>query len=135
MAAKDMNTKKTFPGDKWLLFGGITLAVVFLVYAAFDDITTDNATSFTMEYICLLICSGWCLVVAVRLIMKNHRILGIFSLLALAAGVWGQRAIGPGIVPGFWPEYVATLGSVVWFFGLSIILMFLGKRAGRLVTT
>jgi hypothetical protein len=138
MADIEVHAKKVLPANKGLFYVGVvTLAAVGLAFAAFNDITTDNATSFTTEYIFLLGCGAWVLGAAVFLIIKSHRALGILSLLALACGVWGQQAIGPGIVPSFQPEYVATLGSVVWFLGLSVILMILGirgHRAGRPVT-
>ena len=71
---------------------------------------------------------------AVRLTRTGHRVLGTISLLALGGAVWGQRAVGPGIVPSFQPEYVATLAGAGWFLALSIILVALSirdSRAGR----
>lgn len=116
----------------WFMPAGIlTLAVVLLAFLAFDDITTDNATRFPLEYTALLGCSVWCLLVVVQLARTGHRVLGTISLLALGGAVWGQRAVGPGIVPSFQPEYVATLAGVGWFLALSIILVALGIRGSR----
>ena len=56
--------------------GVLTLAALFLVFAAFDDITTDNATSFRAEYSALIACACWLSFVAMRLISTRHLILG-----------------------------------------------------------
>lgn len=108
--------------------GAITFVVVLLIFAAFDDITTDNATAFTAEYSILLVCTGWLLFVASSLLRAGHRVLGGVSLVALAAGLWAQRAIGPGIVPGLWPEYVAITAAYGWFIALALTLLWLGWR-------
>ena len=42
--------------------GVITLGMVVLAFLAFDDITTDNATSFTFEYAFLLVIAIWSLI-------------------------------------------------------------------------
>jgi hypothetical protein len=107
----------------------ITLLVCWFVFAAFDDITTDNATDFTFEYKVLLVCTIWLAFLAAWLIWRRHVTLGALSLAALAAGLWGQRAIGPGITPGFWPGYLLTTGALLWFLVLSLILLALGCRA------
>ena len=110
------------PSDAVLIVDGlVTFAFVVLAWLAFDDITTDNATSFTVEYTCLLACAVWCLVVAVRLATKGHFVLG--------AAVWGQRSIGPGTVPSWQPHYVATAAAMVWFLSLAVVLLVLGFRA------
>jgi len=41
--------------------GVITLVVLLLVFAAFDDITTDNATALPVEYSLLIACGAWLL--------------------------------------------------------------------------
>jgi hypothetical protein len=109
--------------------GVITLVVLLLVFAAFDDITTDNATAFPVEYSFLVAAGVWLLSVAWRLFRQRHPILGGMSVLALAAAAWAQRAIGPGIVPGFWLEYVVITGAYLWFWALSLTLLLLGWRS------
>jgi hypothetical protein len=111
--------------------GLVTFAFIVLAWLAFDDITTDNATSFTVEYTCLLACAIWCLVVAVRLAAKGRFIVGTASALALGAAVWGQRSIGPGTVPSWQPQYVATVAAIVWFLSLAVVLVVLGFRTNR----
>jgi hypothetical protein len=105
-----------------------TFAALLLVFAAFDDITTDNATTSRVEYTFLVACSAWLAFVAVRLLRAGHRLLGGTSLVALATGVWAQRAIGPGIVPGFWTEYVAASVAYLWFVALALGLIWRGWR-------
>jgi hypothetical protein len=130
----DRRTEK--PGEipsnpVWIVDGVVTLAFLVLAWLAFDDITTDNATSFPVEYTCLLACAIWCLVVAVRLAAKGRFILGTASALALGAAVWGQRSIGPGTVPSWRPQYVATVAAIVWFLSLAVVLVVLGFRTNR----
>jgi hypothetical protein len=107
----------------------LTMAAVLLAWAAFDDITTDNATSFKVEYGGLILCAAWLLVLAVRLIRIGRPALGGISLAALTAAAWGQRAVGPGAVPDPGPQYFAIMFAFAWFAILSMILLALGWRA------
>lgn len=111
--------------------GAITAVALLLVFAAFDDITTDNATAFTVEYTFLAVCAAWLLVVAWRLLHARHRALGGLSVLAVAVALWAQRAIGPGIVPGLWPEYVVMAAAYIWFWGIALAMLWLGYRTRR----
>jgi hypothetical protein len=113
---------------RYLRDGLVTMGVLLLVFAAFDDITTDNATTFRLEYTFLLASAGWLFFLALRLLRHHDRVIGAVSLLALAAAVWAQRAIGPGITPGFWSEYVVATAAYVWFSALSFVLLFRGWR-------
>jgi hypothetical protein len=106
-----------------------TLFAVLLAFAALDDITTDNATSFALEYAVLVACCVWCLVVILGLLNSRRRILAATSAAILAGALWGQRAIGPGTDPSWRPEYVATVSAVIWFLVLSLLLIALGARA------
>jgi hypothetical protein len=106
----------------------ISLVALLLAFAAFDDITTDNSTRFTTEYIVLLGCALWFGFLAVRLIRVGRRTLGFLSLLALSGALWGQRGIGTDITPALWPEYVVTIGVFLWFLALTATLMVLGRR-------
>lgn len=109
-----------------LVYGVVTIVVMLLVFAAFDDITTDNATAFPLEYRALILSAAWLLIVSIRLLLQRQRALGSISLIALAAALWGQRGIGLGIKPGLWPEYVATTGAFLWFCVLSLVLVYQG---------
>lgn len=119
------------PSDVGLIPTGVlTLVAVAFALAAFDDITTDKATRFPLEYSWLLGSGVWCLIVAVRLAKTGHRVLATVSLLALGSAAWGGRAIGARL-PGLQSEYVTTLAGVIWFFVLSVILVALGVRGSR----
>ena len=112
----------------------VTIAALLLVFAAFDDITTDNATSFRLEYAILVASAIWLLFIALRLMRHGHGLLGGISLLALASAVWGQRAVGPGVgwgqraAAGFRPEYVAVLIAYGWFCTLSLAMLWQARR-------
>jgi hypothetical protein len=112
----------------FLTDGVITAVVLVLVFAALDDITTDNATAFPMEYSILIISGGWLLYVIARLWRSGHRVLGTVSALALVVGVWAQRALVFDVMPGLWTEYVVLLVAYLWFWVLSGALLWLGRR-------
>src|SRR6476661_8344118 len=114
---------------------GVTIAALLLVFAAFDDITTDDATSFPLEYTILIASAVWLLFVAVRLMRHGQGMLGGISLLALAGAVWGQRAVGPGVVwhqggAGFKPEYVAVTSAYGWFWIVALAMLWRSWREG-----
>ena len=109
----------------------ITIVALLLVFAAFDDITTDGATTFAVEYFALALCAAWLAFVSVRLWRTHHRILGSVSVLALIASVWAQRAIGRDMAPGLRLEYIVLAAAYVWFWALAIALLWLGWREHR----
>ena len=126
----DRNASRRLRTDAVVMF-----AALLFVFAAFDDITTDNATSFPLEYTILVGAAVWLLFIAVRLIRHGHGLLGAISLLALASAVWGQRAVGPGVVwgrpaTGLKPEHVAVMTAYVWFCALSIVMVWRAWRDG-----
>ena len=121
-----------------LVLAAVTLAVVAGAFLAFDDITTDNATSFHAEYSFLRAGAIWCLIVAVSLIGMRHFALGGTCVFVLAAAVWGQRSVGPGTIPSWQPGYVATVAALVWFLVLSLWLLvsaFIPGQSGRSIRT
>lgn len=118
-------------GSRFLSNATITLVALLLVFAAFDDITTDNATTFPVEYTFLVGCAGWLLFVAWSLIRGGHRALGFASLVALASALWAQRAIGPGMVPGLRPEYIVMTAAYFWFWALTGAMLWLSWRARK----
>jgi hypothetical protein len=106
----------------------ITVVALLLVYAAFDDITTDNATTFRVEYTLLLGCAGWLLFVAWSLIQGGHRTLGFASLVALGSALWAQHAISPRMVPGLRLEYIVMAIAYVWFWALAAAMLWIARR-------
>jgi hypothetical protein len=99
----------------------VTLAAVLLAFAAFDDITTDNATTFTVEWAALAACGVWLVIVSWRLLRREHRWLGSVSGVAVVAAVGAGSSIRPGTSP-FQFEYLATMAGLLWFLGLVVIL-------------
>ena len=118
-------------GSRLISNAAITLVALLLVFAAFDDITTDNATTFRVEYTFLVGCAGWLLFVAWSLIRGGHRALGFASLVALASALWAQHAIGPGMVPGLRPEYIVMTAAYFWFWALAGTMLWLAWRARK----
>ena len=110
----------------WLVPGGITLAAMAAAMLALDDITTDDALQFPVEYRILAVCAVWLLCVAWPLWRAGSRrnaalILASLSVAAsLCAGGIGHRRDGGWAA--FWPQYVAILWA--WIHGIVVgILM------------
>ncbi|HEU4890882.1 MAG TPA: hypothetical protein VFT47_04995 [Vicinamibacterales bacterium] len=119
-------------GTQLAAIAAITLVVLLLVFAAFDDITTDSATTFRVEYTLLVGCAGWLLFVGWSLIRGGHRTFGFVSLVALASAVWAQQAIGPGMDPGrLRPEYGVITAVYLWFWALVGSMLWLEWRARK----
>jgi hypothetical protein len=99
----------------------LTLAAVLLAFAAFDDITTDAAATFTAEWTGLAVC-GVCLAfVSWRLLRSAQPWLGSLSIVAVIAGVAAGSTIQPGTGP-FSFEYLLTVAVLLWFLGLSAMM-------------
>jgi hypothetical protein len=49
----------------------LTFTAVLFAFAAFDDITTDTATTFTFEWLGLGLCAAWLLIVSWRLVRAS----------------------------------------------------------------
>jgi predicted membrane channel-forming protein YqfA (hemolysin III family) len=107
----------------------LTFSAVLLAYAAFDDITTDNATTFAFEWLGLSVCAACLLMVSWHLVRSEHRWLGSMSLIVLGVAFVAGSTIRPGI-SSFRIEYLVTIAGLVWFLGLGGIL---ATRAWRLL--
>ena len=105
----------------------VTLATVLVAFAAFDDITTDVATTFTFEWVGLAACAVWLNIASWRLVRSEHRWLGAVSLAVLAAAVGAGSRIRPGTGP-FQIEYLTTVAGLLWFLTLVGILTGQGWR-------
>jgi hypothetical protein len=106
----------------------LTVTAVMIAFAAFDDITTDTAATFTFEWLGLGVCATWLLIVSWRLLRGEHRWLGSVSVIVLVVAVGAASTIRPGTGP-FRVEYLATMAGLVWFLGLGGVL---ASRAWRL---
>ena len=113
---------RTEPSRRQLLRdAALTLSAILLAFAAFDDITTDTATTFTAEWIGLTVCGVWLAIVSWRLLRGAQRWLGSMSMVAVIAEVAAGSTIRPGTGP-FKVEYLLTIAGLFWFLGLVAIL-------------
>lgn len=110
--------RQTFLGS-----GVLTAGALLLVYAAFDDITTDNAQAFPLEYSFLAVCAGWLLVLAFRLLRARRLVLGWISFAALVGALWAQPAIVRGAASGWRAEYVVIIAAYLWFWVVAAALI------------
>ena len=83
----------------------LTFTAVLIAFAAFDDITTDTATTFTSEWLGLGVCAAWLLIVSWRLVRGERRWLGSVSVIALVVAIGAGSTIRP--VP-------VLSGSSIW---------------------
>lgn len=105
---------------RWM--GLMSALVLFVTWAALDDITTGNETDFAAEYAFLLLSGLWYAGTSVWLMVRRHRMLGAASLAAVAVGVlacWSLPHRGEPV------RAVNLLGwiSLVWFLALSAWLL------------
>jgi hypothetical protein len=104
------------------------MVVIVLVFAAFDDITTDNATSFPVEYTLVAIAGLWFLFVSVRLLLLHQRVLGTISLVDLCVAARALPGLRPSVTAGLWSQYIVTLVAYLWFVGLSIAFLWRDRQ-------
>ena len=123
--ANDPTTTANSRG-RWLALGGVTLAAMVMALLALEDITTDNATQFPLEYRILAVCAVWLLFVAWATFRSGSRVNPALTLASLAAATWlaaggiGHKRDGGWAV--FWPQYVVLLWA--WIHGVVVgILM------------
>jgi hypothetical protein len=102
--------------------GAVSLVVLLFSWLALDDMTTDNATRFPLEYGMLVLAGAWFAVLGGRLIAKRRVPAGVCSLMAVAIGVSACWDLPHHYEPG---SLVNRLGYVplVWFLGLAIRLV------------
>ena len=106
------------PAMRWM--GVVSLFVLLLTWAALDDITTDTAQRFSVEYTLLMLSGAWFAGIGVWLVARGQRMLGAATLAAVAVGIaafWslphrGEQPSGVnylGYVPLAW-----CLALIVW---------------------
>jgi hypothetical protein len=127
-----MGRGKRDPVD--LVDGLLTAGAVVLAFLAFDDITTDNATSFRVEYACLLACAGWVALLVARLTRRGHGALAGLTGALLLAALWGQRKIGPGVRASWQPEYVVATAALAGIMLVACYLVVTGARSRRVTS-
>ena len=113
------------------VFGALlTLPALYLVWAAFHDIA-HGETDFTVERAILVLCAVWFIALAVVLVGVKHRLLGLISVIAVGAGLWGQGVVGTEPAGSMSPRSLALVAAFLWFLLLAAILGFLSWRVGR----
>jgi hypothetical protein len=111
--------------------GVVTGAAVILAFGAFDDITTDNATSFEVEYSCLVLCLIWMAALIARLAKRGLNLLALLCAMLVLAILWGQRQIGPGTTASWQLEYVLATTAIIGIFLVACGLIVKGLRLLR----
>jgi len=109
--------------------GAVSLIVLLLSWLALDDITTDNANEFPLEYTILVSAGIWFVALGVSLVAKRRYLPGIPSLAAVALGVMAFWSLPHHYQP---PAPVNYLGYVplAWFVGLTVWLLAARGQAG-----
>ena len=125
----DFGTRASASADADLFDGWMTLAAFVFAFAAFDDITTDHATSFRAEYTLLLLCAAWGAALNVRLAWRGRSGLAGACLALLLAVLWGQQSIGPGTRASVGPGYLVA-AALLGFVAVAIYLVITGAGFG-----
>jgi len=102
--------------------GAVSLIVMLLSWLALDDITTDNANQFPLEYTILVSAGIWFAALGVSLVAKRHSFVGVSSLVAVGLGVMASWSLPHHYQP---PSPINCLGYVplAWFAGLTVWLL------------
>ena len=102
--------------------GAVSLVVLLLSWLALDDITTDNANEFPLEYALLVSAGIWFTALGVLLVVKRHVCGGISSLVAVGLSVVAFWSLPHHYQP---PSAINHLGYVplAWFAGLTVWLL------------
>jgi hypothetical protein len=110
--------------------GAVSLIALSLSWLALDDITTDNANAFPLEYTILVLAGMWFAALGVSLVAKRRYLLAVFSLMAVGLGVVTFWALPHHYQP---PSPINYLGYVplAWFVGLTVWLLAARVQAGR----
>lgn len=104
------------------IWGVLSLGVLLMTWLAGDDITTDNARTFPLEYTVLALAGMWFAALGVVLVRRGRTGAGVASLAAVGLGVaacWGlPHHYGP-----FSPLNYLVYVTLAWFLGLAIRLV------------
>lgn len=102
--------------------GALSLIVLLLSWLALDDITTDNANEFPLEYAILLSAGLWFTALGVSLVAKRRSFAGISSLVAVGLGVVAFWSLPHHYQPPSPINYLGYL-PLAWFAGLTVWLL------------
>lgn len=108
--------------------GAVSLVALALSWLALDDITTDNASAFPLEYGFLVVAGVWFAALGAWLAAKGHPVAGGVSLAAVAIGVAAFWSLPHHHAPPSGLNYLGYL-PLAWFFGLAIRLLAARHRA------
>ena len=113
--------------------GAVSLVVLVFSWLALDDITTDNANAFPLEYTMLILAGVWFAVLGVWLITKRRALAGVCSLAAVALAVVAFWSLPHHYQPASLMNNVGYV-PLAWFLGLTAWLLAartkLGPRPG-----
>jgi hypothetical protein len=102
-------------------WGVVSLGVLLLTWLAGDDITTDNASSFRVEYTMLVLAAVWFAALGIALVRRGRVVAGVASLAAVGLGVAACWDLPHHYQP-FSPLNDVVYVTLAWFVGLSIWL-------------
>ena len=102
--------------------GAVSLVVLAFAWLALDDITTDDAARFPLEYTMLVLAGVWFSVLGAWLVAKGRAIAGIGSLVAIVMGVVAFWSLPHHYQP---PSAVNNMGyaPLAWFLVLAVWLV------------
>ena len=102
--------------------GAVSLVVLAFSWLALDDITTDNATRFPLEYTMLVLAGVWFSVLGAWLVARGRAVVGIGSLVAVVMGVVAFWSLPHHYQP---PSAVNNMGyaPLAWFLVLAVWLV------------
>jgi peptidoglycan/LPS O-acetylase OafA/YrhL len=109
--------------------GAVSLIVLAFSWLALDDITTDNAARFPLEYTMLVLAGVWFSVLGAWLVAKGRAVAGIGSLVAVVMGVVAFWSLPHHYQP---PSAVNNFGyaPLAWFLVLAAWLVAARDRSG-----
>jgi hypothetical protein len=99
--------------------GCLSIVVLLLTWAALDDITTDNADAFPLEYTLLVLAGIWFGAVAAYLLGRRNTVVGIISAVAVVTGVIAFWSLPHHYAPGSWVNQLGWF-PLAWFLALAV---------------
>jgi len=102
--------------------GAVSLIALLLSWLALDDITTDNANQFPLEYT-FLVSAGICFAaLGVSLVARRHAVAGLSSLVAVGLGVVAFWSLPHHYQPASPINYLGYV-PLAWFVGMTVWLL------------